>query len=297
MESHDASKRLTHEYYQTVLRLAHEFPDMNVAWDVSQNVLDKLWEDDGNKDSSAEDRAESTAIHPACQGCGHGLHPGWNGTSLRVKRPSRPSLVGVKKTLKRRELRQRKRAARAEEMKARDNRGRRHNGAANTNTNAMNTSSSSSNTRTDTAAATSKMVFLRDDPGIGRLDRNVLVLTCGRCCQKTNLKGLRREPPQRQNHQPPQAHRTGRRPTVATARTPQTGGGVANLSENFERLPRLSSKTPTITKPPNTVDEALSLLQRNKKRTKKTKAISSNNSKGNNTSGNLLNFLSSLNDH
>ena len=42
MASHDVSKRLIHEYHQIDLRLAHEFSDTNIAWDVSQNVLDKL---------------------------------------------------------------------------------------------------------------------------------------------------------------------------------------------------------------------------------------------------------------
>jgi len=284
MASNDVSKRLTHDYHQTVLRLAHEFSDTKIAWDVSQNVLDKLWDGNAN-DSSAADTAEiaGTAIHHACQSCGFRLHPGWNGTSLRVKRPNRPSLVKVKKTLKRREQRKRKRATRAEEMKARDNRGRRQNSATSTNTNSS----------TDISATNPKMVFLRDDSGISRLDRNVLVLTCGRCRNKTNLKGLRREQPQPQKHQQQPQATAGRRPTVATARTPQIGGGVANLSESFERLPRLSSKKPMITKPPNTVNEALSLLQRNKQRKRKTKAISANKNK----SGNLLNFLSSLNDH
>jgi hypothetical protein len=273
----DVSKRLTHEYHQTVLRLAHEFSNTNVAWDVSQHILNKLWDD-----SSSPPSSESSTIAHVCKSCGYRLHPGWKGTSLRVKRPDCPFLVTVKKNIRRREQRKRRKAARAEEMKARDH---RRNNSGSRNHDATGTSTS-----TDSATANQRWLFLRDDPVIGILDRNVLVLTCGRCCDKTNLKGLPREQPQ-------QPQPSGRRSHVAnsTARIPKTtapnsktGGGVSNLSESFEHLPRLSKKP---IKTPNTVNEALLLLQ-HKKRKKKTTQISANKK-----SGNLLNFLSSLNDN
>jgi len=170
-------------------------------------------------------------------------------------------------------LRKRKKAARADSMKGR---GRNNNSRSKLNGKANTTSEGT-------------LCLLRDDPGIGPLDRNRLVLTCGRCGEKTLCKGLRREIRVEEKPLKP------RRKPVAASRT--TNG---SLTGEFERLPSLSKKPPppqpsygkSVTQKPSFKTTATPLEQKLGKKKNKPKKIS-NSKKG----GNLMNFLSSLNDH
>lgn len=301
--------RLTDAYHQTVLGLT-ESSNTEVAWDVSQHVLDRLWtssnpvEDSVSPPSIKLATVSSTfdsTIH-ACQGCGYGLYPGWRGTSMRVKRPKQPSSLSAKKTVRRREQRKRRRAARTEEMKAKDNHGRRRSSVS-----SLRPDMSVASTRNDNNAAVNQhLVVLQDDPIIGRLERNRLVLTCGRCQDKTYIKGLRRE----------QQQRTAIRSTPITSRGASgyikkrappfvPVGDANNLAEDFVSLPRYRKKPPK--PPPPRVAAALkpsksslSLLEQKREqqfgaRKQKKKRVTELSS--NKKTGNLLNFLSSLNDH
>lgn len=308
----DDVSQLTDAYHQTILGLT-ESSNTKVAWDVSQHVLDRLWMSSATSGSAEENErlssanpATAAAFHKctvhACQACGYRLHPGWRGTSLRVKRPNKPSSPSAKRTIRRREQRKQRKAARDKEMKAKDQNGRRRSSLS---------SSAVAKTTGDVIETNQRMVVLRDDPSIGRLERSRLVLSCGRCQDNTYLKGLRREPKQH----------TGGGPTAASiardsaynkkkraAMTSETTGEVDNLAENFEPLPRYQKKPPprvqaAASTASNTAKleasllPSLSLLQQRmeigrKKKKKKVTSISSSNK-----SGNLLSFLSSLNDH
>lgn len=270
------------EYRQSILELAHKYSGSKIAWDVSQQVLDRLWNDENAIASNdpkgrGTSSASTTPITYVCQGCGVRLHPGWAGTTLRVQRPGPFKTPAAKKTARRRQLRKRRARALAEERNRTSRRQSRAPAA------------------TDSPASTApRLVILRDDPEVGPLDRNRLVLTCGMCRHKTYLKGLRRSllkpapPPQRASHK-------GKAASVSTV--PRTIGGVANLSENFERLPDLSNKSDNhkkhkpaagIKKAPPT---SMTLLEQKMGRKKKKKKPPP---KG---GGSLMNFLSSLNDH
>jgi len=288
--------RLTHEYHQTVLRLTQDFSTTEVAWDVSQHVLGRLWDDDSSANGGSAQvvppasSASATPAH-ACQRCGYRLYPGWKGTSLRVKRPKPPSSLSAKRTIRRREQRKRRRTARAEEMKAKDHttNSRRHASSARPNTTTPD--GNSADTDSD-ATAKQPLVLLRDDPNIGRLDRYRLVLNCGRCRDKTHLKGLRRDPQQKYPG-------NKSNPAVVTARTTKaTIGRVDDLSDNFIRLPKLSKKPP----PPRTAAGAVNAAKKSPFPTKMSlleqkMAGKKKKKKTDKTSGNFLNFLSSLNDN
>jgi len=207
--------RLTNKYHQITLGLA-ETSNNEIAWEVSQQVLDRLWiaglggEASVATSSSAVVKSivlDATATAPsaaaidfedtvyACQACGYLLHPGWRGTYLRVKRPKPFLSISTKKTVRRREQRRRKRIARAEEMKA-NNKNRSRSRPSSSSYSLPKPSSSSSSikagsedandehTNARTTNQHKRLLVLRDDLFIGRLDRNHLVLSCGRCGKK-----------------------------------------------------------------------------------------------------------------
>jgi len=283
--------RLTHDYHKTVLGLTQEFFGSQIAWKVSQHVLDKLWDDTASNEDPAKE-SDITSIAHACQACGYRLHPGFEGTSLRIKRPNPISTIS-KRTKRRRLLRQRKRDALDAASKA--NRNRRHKAPP--------------RTLAKTAAAETisyqKLVLLRDDETLNRsLDRNHLVLTCGRCKDKTYLKGLRRDS-SNANEEAAEYNPTKKKNTSQREfKMPKNG----SLSENFERLPKLSKAKPLrkgvfqTSPPPNAVAAAPkaapappkgTLLEQKLGKKKKKKSNLSNPKK----SGNLMDFLSSLNNH
>mmetsp|Transcript_24706 Transcript_24706/g.54409 ORF Transcript_24706/g.54409 Transcript_24706/m.54409 type:complete len:293 (-) Transcript_24706:555-1433(-) len=278
----NATSKPTDAYHQRILRLAEEFSDAKVAWDVSQQVLDRIWNADGFAKHNTPSVADSTPIFYACQACGYRLHPGWMGTTIRVERPKQPASASVKRTIRRREQRKRRSVAFAEEAKVTDPKGRRRFSPSTV-------TSNSGEARGEVSGP--KLVLLRDDPVAGRLQRNRLVLTCGRCRHKIFLKGLRREP------KLPISNAAAGRKSLASA-SPADKSGVENLAEDFVALPRYRKQPPPRvaeaiskrTKPP----PALSLLEQRMGRKKKKKT---NQTPKNKKPGNLLNFLSSLNNN
>jgi len=345
--------RLTNKYHQITLGLA-ETSNNEIAWEVSQQVLDRLWiaglcgEASVATSSSAVVKSivlDATATAPsaaaidfedtvyACQACGYLLHPGWRGTYLRVKRPKPFLSVSTKKTVRRREQRRRKRMARAEEMKA-NNKNRSRSRRSSSSYSLPKPSSSSikagsedandEHSKVRTTNQHKRLLVLRDDLFIGRLDRNHLVLSCGRCGKKTYFKGLRRD----QSQNGPTNEATGnttrrKNGNLVSSNSNEravdgTTAGNGNLEENFEPLPPVENQASRKNKnssirPLSQVSEAegrstieapppppLSLLEQRReekfgrrKKRKKKETISSPNKK----SGNLLDFLSSLNDH
>jgi len=140
------------------------------------------------------------------------------------------------------------------------------------------------------------------------LARNYLVLTCGRCQDKIHLSGFRQE----------QQKKTILKATFipSSSTTTATITKTGNLADNFEALPPSSAtsvrsvsyrkKKPfpppaaSTTNNRSSSSPSLSLLEkrreeqfgRKKKRKSKFDSISSDKK-----TGNLLNFLSSFNDH
>jgi len=294
--------KLTQEYHETILRLVNDDDDneslysQRVARDVSQHALDQLWKISSDDASTAtkwglpnnnHNQGNTTTTY-ACQACGYVLYPGWKGTTLRVQRPKPCSSLKSRRTIRRRLLRKRKQAALAQDRKAKDEKRPRRN-----------SSSSGKPNGDDTAAAattkSSSVVLLRDDPETNPLDRNRLVLTCGRCGDKTYLKGLKRNTAttaampraSKQTQEVVQGHRH-RFATTSTTTTPK-----GDLSEAFERLPSAartsSNKRPFPRKPPPPAN--LSLLEQKLYRPKNRKKATQKKS------GNLMGFLNSLNDH
>ena len=324
----------THEYHQAVLRLAHEFSGTNVAWDVSQHVLDRVWESESsertskpsNRAYSSSGSAAAAAIaHYSCQACGYQLHPGWKGTTLRVKRCNQKRSPAKKKTLKRRELRKRKKAALARE---RNNANVvRHKDHRRNNNNNLASNNNYNNSPNNPETTKGRLHLLRDEVDLGPsiLDRNHLVLTCGRCGDRTRLKGLKRELPKLEWKKPPQP------PYCAPLKSPSTSasvngnrnGDVDNLSGNFEHLPRLNNnknnhnqKKPPFSDtnkwsqrkffkasanaPENNSARATTESPKKTLLEQRLGMSSKRKKKKNSTpkkSGNLIDFLSSLNDH
>jgi hypothetical protein len=247
---------LTASYHQTILGLA-ESTCHSIAWDVSQEILDRRWE-------VPSQETTNISVH-ICQSCGSPVCPGWKGTNLRVERPSPAT-----RTVRRREQRKRRRAILAEQFKAKDHKRRPQNTA----------SSSWSSLDTSTAG------ILRDDPDVGRLDRNHLVLTCGRCRCKTYLKGLRREV-----HPASTSAETTDRLVTAVEKKRKIQNH--SLGDDFISLPKKEPirLTSAVGNKPNS---SLSLLEQKLGRKKKKKT---NGGVSKPKSGNLMSFLSSLNDH
>ena len=257
----------TQDFHQRVLRLTQDYSETRIAWDISQHVLDQVWQDDDNNGNSNNSTSAAASFY-CCQACGFPIHPSWNGTTLRVKRPKPPKSLTAKRTLRRRALRQRRKALLQQEQNAKGRNSKARRNLASTTDNNKGT--------------TSGLHLLKDDPTIEPLDRNHLVITCGRCGDKTLLKGLKREPQMSMKKKPP-----------SPPQLSQTNA-VDNLSGNFEQLPRLASKRspPSAQSLRETPKKKASLLdQKLAKKSKKKKKPPAKKS------GNLMDFLSSLNNH
>jgi hypothetical protein len=313
--------RLTDSYHQTILCLAETSnTDTEIPWQVTQHVLDRVWSTSSNIDASSFATitdVDDTVVY-ACQGCGYFLHPGWKGTNLRVKRSNNGSSSN-----RRRQQRKRRRVARAEEMKANDNKNnRRRSSVTNTNNN-----TNSGDSDSTAANIQHRLVLLLNDESCTAdrsVVRNHLVLTCGRCRDKIHLKGLLQQ--QLKTTSSNVVAPTYKKKMISSI-TSLIGGsnsdGTGNLADNFEPLPpgrssyqvnnRRKKPSPQVamaasiaatvatsstTKSSSSLP-SISLLEQKRdeqfgarKRKKKAKSISSDKK-----TGNLLDFLSALNDH
>ena len=164
--------RLTHEYRTKVLQLGST-SNTEVAWIASQHVLDELW-----KDTCREGPQKTTPISDAvaygCQECGFVIHPGWNGTSLRVRRFDTPS-----RSFRRRQQRKKKQDTFLREKKAKDFQYDR-------------SKKQQQQQQASSDDPMSQMVLLKGDTNLA-LDRHHLAISCGRCQAKVRLKGLKRQ--------------------------------------------------------------------------------------------------------
>jgi hypothetical protein len=320
---HANVSRLTDSYHQAILSLAEASnTGTEISWQVTQHVLDRVWSttSSSNIDASSSATVTDDAVIYACQGCGYLLHPGWKGTNLRVKRFNNGS-----SSIRRRKQRKRRKIARAEEMKAKDNRNNCRR-ASFGNTKKI---SNCADAATTTADLQQRLVLLRDDESCTTdrsIVRNNLVLTCGRCRDKTHLKGLLQ-----QQLKTTSSHLVGpifKKMTSSTTSfiVGSSGDGIENLADNFEPLPPARSSyqvnnrkkkhppspqvamaasiaatiaTSSRTKASLLSSPSTSLLEQKRKeqfgeqkRKKKAKSISSDKK-----TGNLLDFLSSLNDN
>ena len=267
----------TREYHRKVMDLASSPSNTSsLAWNCVQHILDQMWEGEaGNKDKDFP-KATTKECQPkivyACQVCGHMIHPGWNGTSLRVERS--PSLKS--KTLRRRQQRKRKKMARSNVRDAKDrNRPKRQH------------KTSQDEIDASSAYKEPSCVLLQDDPNL-ILDRHHLTLRCGQCRSTVRLKGLKPDKskgtarPTKISFSSKDVGHKRRENSAAQLRKDEKGPAASNTdSIDFLQLPlavKLSAKNSApLTIPPG----------RKKKQKKKADP-----KKGNQ----LLGFLNSLND-
>jgi hypothetical protein len=278
---------MRNDYWWKILRLA-ETSSGEIPWFTSQHVLDRLWQTSRDGPDTATHSA-CKWVHYACQECGFLLHPGWRGTRIRSSGRDDLYSAAVLKTMRRREQRKRHQAARAKQMRAKDSGGRP--------------------VSTKQATADPSILLLESSPKINLLDRNHVVLTCGRCCARYCVKGPG------QDVAPKGARPSAIDKKISSHRLVTTVGGSdvaygdtkAELDGNFVPLPRSNKRIVTgHIKPKESASGApaatiaslssppLTLLERRQQerfgdKKKKHRMVVAPKSE-------LLNFLSSLND-
>ena len=200
-----------------------------IPWTVSQHMLGEIWKQqeqdnsnsNSNSNSTIERTSKSTVVVYACQECGNILFPGWKGTQLRVcrnhliKKDSSATKTSTRRTIRRREQRKYKRSMRRKEMLAKNN---DISSSSSSTTNTANNASrntlpsshlppafsnkqSNEGKQPDEREADADdasdsfrsmdytVLLLCNDPTITPLDRNYLVIKCGRCHAKYRIKG------------------------------------------------------------------------------------------------------------
>lgn len=247
----------TQDYRLDVLQLCQD-SHTKESWEVSQHFLDKCWvEGDGSSNSES--------VIYLCPECGAYLHPGWEGTSLRV---ARYTDIHAHRTRQRRRQRNKRRMMTLQQKKAKE----------------LAKQGSSKST------AFVKVV-LRDDPDL-LFDRHHFRLRCGRCATIIRLQGLKRElPPTKQAIQQKQQSNKG---DVRVTRHDQRSSDPRSLrleaspttsDGDFLVLPPAPPK-PQSKNHPHSNPSSWG-LQNPKRGKKKEKVVGKSK---------LLNFLSSLND-
>lgn len=263
---------LTKQYRHGVLQLC-QGSNTRESWTTTQYLLEKCWTEMPNSQNSDNPRT----VH-LCPQCGAWLHPGWQGSTLRVARF--PARSATHRTRQRRIQRKKRRALLLQSKKAKEFNTNKH-------------------TRTGPQALVSpvEQVLLRNDSDLF-LDRHHLVIRCGRCDAKIRIKGLKREvPPTKQSIQQAQVGKGGTsvqrhdgRPLSMTP--PASSIQVPNSlgDGDFLELPPGPSKATTLTNPSAALSKTPPLHLRNPKKDKKKAKV------GGGKDSKLLNFLSSLND-
>lgn len=293
------TRRLTDAYHQTVLGLTEESVT-EVAWDVSQHTLGQLWDNNCTAAADKVVRNNPNTMRAAtyvsnesaaegnvycCKGCGFRLHPGWRGSNIRVQRRTARHSASTKRTIRRREQRKQRKAARSAERKATEYNNERRTLVP---------------TSRIVPAANDRLIVLCDDSRVCRLDRNILVITCGRCGDKTYIKGLRRDSNGLEENNVQSTPRS--LASLQAKIKAHQDRDVASFGQDFEPVPKYkhtlvpkvagvaTSKIPSFktkrSEPP------ISLLQQKMERKKKRKPSGPNRKPGN-----IHSFLSSLNDN
>jgi hypothetical protein len=174
---------LTNNYRWKILGLTETSPT-EIAWLTSQHVLDQRWQTSTRNSSSGISTTTISKnntgewVQYACQECGFLLHPGWRGTMIRSSGREDLKSQSTRQTMRRREQRKRHQAARVKQVMAKDS-----------STSRASSSSSSSKQITITDDSSRRLQLLESSPKINLLDRNHLVISCGRCHAKYYLKG------------------------------------------------------------------------------------------------------------
>lgn len=290
-------------YHQTILQLAEKATN-EVSWNVTEHVLHSLWV----TPVVANDEDENFMY--GCQRCGYILHPGWRGTNLMVKSTrnkltssfSSSATTGSRKTARRRQQRKRKRQARAEDRRSADHGCRRRRTSAsqpynnkNENIVPLDTNKSSHTPTTDYQ----RLVLLKNDRPRNNCDRNHFVLTCGRCRDRVHLRGMPKSTTTTISPVTTATKNKKKMGTVATANNSVaaiTTKAEESLTNNYEAL--LPSTTTTTDQSSLGSSRRRSLLEQKRdekfgrKKIKKSGGSISSSKK----SGNIMDFLSSLND-
>lgn len=154
---------LRRQYRESALTLSSAC-DSSVGWAASQSLLDTFWDD--QEVLSGQPISQPTLY--ACQRCGFVLHPGFLGTTVRVRNKKSE----VNRSRRRREQRRKRKAAIAKQKQKRD--------------------SNIPRSIASLQKGGTTLVIMEDDPFVV-CDRHHLVITCGRCRFSVRCKGLKRE--------------------------------------------------------------------------------------------------------
>lgn len=269
-----AVERLTTRFRWETLRLC-QTSDTKESWEAEQHLLDRLWEKDTKLAPSA------ARVLYACPACGVYVHPGLEGTSLRV---ARFAAVKSRRTRRRRMQRKQRRVTESQKKQGKDTNKPRNEEGNKTSFNQM----------------SMETVLLRDDDNI-LFDRHHLVVQCGRCHAKIRLKGLKRDsPPTKQTVQRNQSsygaikHQETQGASTTTKALPSDS---AAGEHEFLQLPTAAAKPGNRSKSQSIAIQAderqwksLSMSIGNPAKKKKKK------NDGNGKKSLLRSFLSSLND-
>lgn len=248
-------KRSTRKYRETALQILVAEQD-EVSSQIAEHFLDKLWEEEDVSKGS------HTQTMYGCQACGYVLHPGYEGTSLRVKRVT--AKKGSLSTLRRRQQRKHQKLAATNQRGSKD-------------TNSLNRRTKNSDSE---SAESVRMVLLSEDPHLV-LDRHHLEIKCGRCQHKTLIKGLARErPTTKQDVQKQQAVSWSTKQRIKKREAASMVQDDVKDSSDFLALPPAATSK-------NSKKPAPKSIPTFKKKKKK---------RGNQGNNKLMNFLSSLND-
>lgn len=268
------AEALTKRFRNETLQQLCQNSNTPEAWQTAQHLLDQCWIDGG------DDKDHTVAVSAyLCSECGATVHPGWEGTSLRV---ARRSLTKAARTRKRRLQRKQRRLLLSQQKQAKDdNRNNKY---------PPKSSAWSSNS--------DNRQLLREDTELV-FDRHHLVVQCGRCQAKIRLKGLKREvPPTKQAIQRMQRKKvalvsvnTTKRDHKKAANEDSLGDDTDGRVGDFLELPAPEPKRATL-------NNTLSAHRKPYPRTLQApgKIRKKKNGDGNKNKGKLFNFLSSLND-
>jgi hypothetical protein len=288
----------TQSYRQEILDLARQ-SNTEIAWTVSKHVLDMLWslQQTRGQNLVMTNSASSCGVsyyYYGCQYCGSILHPGYGGSHIRAKNPKKLKMdvaqdgtAASRKTLKRREQRKKQRAARNKQAQPKKL------------INSANDSKSAPRT------SENRLILLDDATDVNRMIETHLVLTCGRCHGKTVLKGPKKlsggnEKKQTTPKQPSgkgnirkdfsrtlgQSNNSRKRKSFEDAKTTATG----KLDDSFVSLPPAKINDFSTKASLSLIEQRLASKKKKKKSKTDTRALAGGKS-------NLMNFLSSLNDH
>jgi hypothetical protein len=226
-------------------------------------------EEDGDESkppkTSSQPPPPPTSIVFSCQECGYLLHPGWNGTTLRVQRARKAAAT---RTMRRRQQRQTKQLALSQQKQAKNHitplQRRKQQG-------------STIDQANKEEEEPPRLQLLQGDASV-LLDRHHLVMRCGRCQAKVCLKGVRRESQTSQKAAIRQTKDYSQMRTKTNPKKAQAAATAPADSMDFVQLP------PTVAPPP---PPPPLFIPQGRKKKKKGKAPPPNK---------LLHFLSSLND-